>query len=189
MGVDEVHQRLWVRFGWGQEGNISMLNATTGEHLASAALQTGEYPETLLRMADGHGVYANNGGTLIVYREDGAPPVLTVETADGATLLGNPTLQRTQLADPVDRVRGTASDDVSGLETVTVSFARGGNTTAEVAELVCTGFPPLRCSWSAAVPEDPGVYQVRVLGLDRAGNAAPEHQLAVEVIHPDLAGF
>jgi beta-propeller repeat-containing protein len=72
---------------------------------------------------------------------------------------------------PAGQITGTSDDDLSGIESVSVKFediATGSVSTIETS-LAC-GEDRNHCTFSVAVPGDPGSYDVTAQARDRAGN-------------------
>lgn len=94
---------------------------------------------------------------------DGTAPVSTITNpaSDFSVLL------------PGDTVRGNATDNVSGVASVVVTYtpqALGAPTTV-TATLTCNA-DATSCTWASTVPSlSPGVYQIQSKATDKAGNA------------------
>lgn len=92
---------------------------------------------------------------------DQTPPAVDIGTPGGSILVSL----------SGDSVRGTASDDSSGVDRVAVTFSPAlGQPTVRRAGLTCaTG---LTCTWSVAPPSLIGSYTIEARAVDRAGNSA-----------------
>lgn len=92
-----------------------------------------------------------------------------------------------------DVVMGSASDDVSGIARVVVTFVGiVGEMSSVSADLVCSS--PLRCTWSAGAPAAADSYEIRAKAFDRAGHSADSDTVTVTVISgppaaPGLLGY
>ncbi|MBI4729700.1 MAG: SBBP repeat-containing protein [Acidobacteria bacterium] len=166
----------WSKRPGGTEGDLahSVASDPTGE-----VLLAGESWSPSIDL--GGGALASQGGINIVlakYRGDTTAPVarfdqdpVTVEgwgTETVAVLTTDPL--------PVSSVTGTATDDLSGIDSVTIywfSRTSGRLTTAE-AYVWCDYTYPARasCFFRSEIPPTilPGVYDVFAWALDRAGN-------------------
>jgi hypothetical protein len=71
-----------------------------------------------------------------------------------------------------DLVGGTASDDASGVASVTITFtaALTNAVTTATADLGCTDASMRACTWRAIPPLMPGEYAATASAIDRAGN-------------------
>jgi predicted phage tail protein len=115
---------------------------------------------------NGVGTSAASSEVVATTLRDTTPPAAMFTTPDGSLLVSTPV--RT------DHVTGTATDDVSGVASVHVSWEPlvGGSAAEADAALTCDT-PRTSCTWTASPPLVPGLYTVRAVARDRAGNAQP----------------
>jgi beta-propeller repeat-containing protein len=121
------------------------------------------------------GHISNYGFDLVLasYEEDAAPPMSSLEPMKLATT--DPL--------PVESVRGNATDDLAGIESVTVTFAPipfGANT--EVSAILSCSEDRLQCAFSSEVPPWPGFYSVSSKAEDRAGNIQILSSVPIQVL-------
>lgn len=110
---------------------------------------------------------------------DPVAPAGTIATPDGWVLASaGPVLSRS--------VSGAASDDVSGVGTVTVIYTPvdvgGAGTIVVGAAVTCQDQTRRSCVWTADAPAARGRYRVLVTVTDRAFNDAPTQPSAIGVL-------
>ena len=71
---------------------------------------------------------------------------------------------------PGGTITGKATDDFSGLASLTVKFSNGFGSSTANATITCAE-PKTNCSWSVRAPYVIGTYKATAVGVDRAGNA------------------
>lgn len=102
---------------------------------------------------------------------DDDPPSTAFTTIDNA-VVGSGT----------ESIEGTTEDDVSGVETIAVTFTMPGRTEQAEVSLAC-GDEGRACTWTARAPLVPGAYEVTARATDRAGNAeSPGPSISVTVV-------
>jgi hypothetical protein len=82
------------------------------------------------------------------------------------------------------KVTGTAQDEGSGVDKVTVTFDRGsGDSTTLPASLSCSDASRTSCTWSVDVPDLAGDYDVVAHAIDRSGNTTATEAKHVTVVN------
>lgn len=79
-------------------------------------------------------------------------------------------------------VSGVATDDMAGIERVTVTFTpQVGAPTVMTATLGCSA--PTQCGFTAPIPVTPGLYRITAVARDLAGNTeSPGAQIQIVVV-------
>lgn len=95
-------------------------------------------------------------------------PRATIGTPENSILVDLPPIATRAVA-------GIATDDRSGVDSVTVRFSPTGpgGTISMTADVVCANVDRRSCRWSVAAPRESGRYRVTLLVADAAGNLAP----------------
>ncbi len=86
---------------------------------------------------------------------DKTAPQAAITTANGAILIGT------------QKLTGTASDALSGVRTVTVTYTSGSNTVTKDGALTCNSSGS--CTWTADTP-GLGIWRASAMSTDYAGN-------------------
>lgn len=112
--------------------------------------------------------------TVWVITEDSISPESSISHSSGIPL------------EMEDSIRGTTTDDFSGVKSVTLSFEGPGGSGSAEAVLRCDDTWHRRCSWEASppLPSTPGPYLVQITALDRAGNLESEGPTIVMIRGP-----
>ncbi|HVL91156.1 MAG TPA: hypothetical protein VM841_13065 [Actinomycetota bacterium] len=143
--------------------------------LGGAAFSRCTSPVNLTGLADGEHVFevravdasglADPTPARLEWTIDTAPPRSVIVTPDQAVIA--------HLPPAMERfVRGTVTDDRSGLREVAVTFVPvGAPGVTVVATISCEDASARSCTWAAAAPAGRGRYEVRVVATDRAGGA------------------
>jgi hypothetical protein len=97
--------------------------------------------------------------TVVVHVDNGPPS----STFDGSGLI---------VALPTGPISGTATDDYSGIASLTVKFVNNltRSTTTSTATITCAE-PRTSCRWTVKAPTVVGSYKATAIAVDRAGNA------------------
>jgi hypothetical protein len=105
---------------------------------------------------------------------DVSAPSSTFTTANGSTHVGNPP--------GADNVEGTASDNLSGIDKVRVTFTTLGISNTMDAALTCNA-SRTSCTWKAAISGlPPGSYTVTKQAFDRAANSDTPTSITIFVV-------
>ncbi|MGQ0433342.1 MAG: M23 family metallopeptidase [Microthrixaceae bacterium] len=107
----------------------------------------------------------NSASSTITLNVDSVTPGAEVATPDGAVLINFAGVVKAL-------VTGTATDDLSGLDRLTVEFIAetpGGVSLTRSASLVCDD-KRLNCTWEVDAPTMAGQYTVQAKAFDRADN-------------------
>lgn len=82
-------------------------------------------------------------------------------------------------------VSGSASDALSAIDRVVVTFtSEGGKPSSVPATLRCTDATHRSCTWSAKIPDVVGTYIVQATAFDRSGNSAKARPISVQTVNP-----
>ncbi|MHB8511965.1 MAG: choice-of-anchor D domain-containing protein [Actinomycetota bacterium] len=129
--------------------------------ISFAPLRSGQFDVGLYVVSDGGVAIVDVYGT-----GDGNPPVVNLDSSK--TLLSR-TLG--------DQLHGIATDDISGVAQVVVTYQSPPAaitllTQSFTASLQCS--EPTRCTWTAPLPSQPGLWSASVTGIDNVGNIDPQ---------------
>ena len=120
--------------------------------------------------------------TLTVASDAGSRSVALTGLGDGGPPRSAFTTVDTTLMLPVNVVRGTVTDDASGVVSVTVTYTSENPLSPErvTATLACDA-PRTSCTWEARVPLFPGFHRVTVSAVDATGNVESPGPPAITV--------